>query len=327
MVFLFRDKSVINILFLVILSIAVHFHFLISKPLLIININDGFISLILQKYISTFDSSLLFVIYIISLLIQAVRFNLLLNELKMFQQYGYTVGMTYILLSGFATDWCNISSVLFVNFMLIWLFTKMLKMYNHPNPKTLIFNIGLIVGISIIGYHPIALMILVVLFALGIMRSFKIQEWFILLMGLIVPYYFLASHLFFSNHLNAFVNYLPNFQFVLPTILLNKSFAISIIVLSIALLLGIFYWQQYNSRLVIQLRKNWNTILLMCLVLMLTPFVFKQGGIQSAFLCIVPLSAMISNTFSFPKRFILPNLLFLMMIIAIVYNNWQLIKN
>lgn len=327
MVFLFKDKSVINILFLVILSIGVHFHFLISQPLLIANSNDGFISLILQQYFSKLDTSLLFVIYILSLLIQAVRFNLLLNELKMFQQSGYTVGMTYILLSGFTTVWCSISAVLFANFLLIWLFTKILKMYNHPSPKTLIFNIGIIVGISIIGYHPTALMILVILFSLGIMRSFKIQEWFVLLMGLIIPYYFLGSYLFFNNHLNLFFNYLPKFQFVLPSLQLKTSFTISAIVLAIAFLAGLYNWQQFNSRLVIQLRKNWSTILIMCLVLILAPFIFKQAGVLSAFLCIVPLSAMVSNAFSFPKRFILPNLLFILMIIVVVYNNWQLIKN
>jgi hypothetical protein len=326
-VFLFRDKSVINILFLIILSIGVHFHFLISEPLLITNNNDGYISLILQQYFSKLDTSFLFIIYILSLLIQAVRFNLLLNELKMFQQSAYTVGMTYILLSGFATAWCSISSVLFANFLLIWLFTKMLNMYNHPNPKSLIFNIGLIVGISIIGYHPIALMLLVILFALGIMRSFKIQEWVILLLGLIIPYYFLGAYLFFNNQLNSFTNYLPHFQLVIPSVQFNTSFSISIIVLGIAFLAGLFYWQQYNSRLVIQIRKNWATVLVMCIVLFSAPFFFKQGGIQSVFLCLVPLAAMVSNAFSFPKRFILPNLLFLMMIIVVMYNNWQLIKN
>lgn len=327
MVFLFRDKSVINILFLLILSIGVHFHFLIAKPLLITNGNDGYISLILQQYLSKLDASVLFIIYILSLLIQAVRFNLLLNELKMFQQSGYTVGMTYILLSGFVTVWCGISSVLFANFLLIWLFIKMLKMYNHPNPKTLIFNVGLIVGISIIGYHPIALMISVILFVLSIMRPFKIQEWFILLMGLMIPFYFLGSYLFINDQLTIFFNYLPNFQFVIPSVQINKPFTFSVFVLFIAFLAGLFYWQQYYRRLVIQLRKNWNTILVMFLVLLSAPFVFKQGGIQSAFLCIIPLSAIVSNAFSFPKRFILPNLLFLMMIITIVYNNWQLIKN
>jgi len=326
-VFLFRDKSVINILFLVILSVIVHFHFLISEPLLITNDNDGYISIILQQYFSKLDTSLLFIIYILSLLIQAVRFNLLLSELKMFQQSGYTVGMTYILLSGFTVAWCNISSALFANFLLIWLFTKMLKMYNHPNPKSLIFNIGLIVGISIIGYHPIALMFLILLFSLGVMRSFKIQEWFVLIMGLIIPYYFLASYLFFNNHLNRFFNYLPNIRFGIPSVQLNTSFTVSIIVLALSILAGLFYWQQFNSRLVIQLRKNWNTILLMCFVLLPAPFVFKQAGIQSAFLCLVPLSAMVSNAFSYPKRFFLSNLLFLMMFIAVVYNNWQLIKN
>jgi hypothetical protein len=47
-VFLFRDKSIINVFFLVILSIGIHLHFFVSAPVVVFNDNDGVFSLFLK---------------------------------------------------------------------------------------------------------------------------------------------------------------------------------------------------------------------------------------------------------------------------------------
>jgi hypothetical protein len=62
------------------------------------------------------------------------------------------------------------------------------------------------------------------------------------------------------------------------------------------------------------------------MILLAVPFIFQEAGIQAAFMCIVPMSVFISNAFSFPKRLIFPNLLFWLMLGAVLYNNWQMIK-
>jgi hypothetical protein len=47
MVFLFRDRSDINLLFLVLLSVAVHFHFYFEAPIVIANPTDGLLAYLL----------------------------------------------------------------------------------------------------------------------------------------------------------------------------------------------------------------------------------------------------------------------------------------
>ena len=47
MVFLFRDRSDINVLFLVLLSVAVHFHFYLEPPIVIANPTDGLLAYLL----------------------------------------------------------------------------------------------------------------------------------------------------------------------------------------------------------------------------------------------------------------------------------------
>lgn len=326
MVFLFRDKSVINILFLAMLSLVVHFHLFFQAPVVLASANDGFFAIFLRRWFTGLDSGLLFLIYLLTILVQAIRLNMLLLELKMFQQSGYTVAMSYILLSGLMTQWCAITPALFANFLLIWLFVKITRLFNQANPKNLLFNIGLIIGTTVLCYHPTAIMIIVVLFSLAIIRPFKLQEWFILLIGIILPYYFLGAGLFLNDQLGSITRFLPNPGLVLPVAEAGPPLIVSSSLILLSLLSGIICWQQFNSRLVIQIRKNWSVMLLMGLILLAVPFIFEDAGIQAAFLCLVPMSAFASNAFSYPKRLIFPNLLFFLILGGVLYNNWLVFK-
>ncbi len=327
MVFLFRDKSIINIFFLVILSIAVHAHLFVNAPLVISNTNDGLFSVFLKQYITGFSATTLFILYQVLLLVQAIRLNMVLSDLRMFQNNNYTTAMAYVLLSGVLVQWCSISPALIANFLLIWLFIKLSRLYNHPSPKTLLFNTGLIVGVAVLCYHPTAILILVVLFALAVVRPFNLAEWVILLMGILVPYYFLAAFLFLNDSLTSFKTYLPYLQLNLPLTQWSIPLVVSVSVLVVVLLAALYYWQISNKRMVIQIRKNWGVMMVMLLILLPIPFIFLHAGIESAFMSLVPLGAFAGNVFSYPRRLLLPNLLFWLAAAVILYNNWWFIKN
>lgn len=326
MVFLFRDKSIINILFLVLLSLAVHaYGFSIPIPI-VANDQDGFFASFMNQYLKSTAETTGFFIYITIILIQAIRLNFLLAEQKMFPTSGYTVAMSYVMLTAMIPNWAALTPALIANFLLIWIYIKLTRLYNNPAPKTLLFNIGLLVSLSILCYHPTAILAVVILFALGIMRPFKLQEWFTLLMGVALPFYFLASWLYLTDDLGKLNNYLPRIAIGLPVNQLNNAALIGLIGLALALLAGFFNWQQFNSRLVIQMRKNWAALLVMCLILTAAPFIFFNAGLSSAILCLVPFTAFVSASFSYPKRLLFPNLLFFILVGVIVYNNWHLVK-
>jgi hypothetical protein len=326
-VFLFRDKSIINIFFLVILSIVVHLHFFVNAPLVIYNSNDGVLSVLLHNYISRQPQTVLFLFYHMTVLIQAIRLNMVLNDLRMFQQNNYTTAMAYVLLTGILTQWCSISSALVANFLLIWIFIKLSRLYNHPSPKTLLFNTGLIVGLSVVCYHPTAILILVVLFALAVVRPFSLAEWLVLLMGVLVPYYFLFSWLFISDQTKSFSTFLPSLQFNLPATQWSAPLIAGLSILALVLLTGLYYWQLSNKRMVIQIRKNWGVMAVMLFILLPIPFIFFHAGLESALMALVPLGAFAGNVFSYPRKLILPNILFWLAILVIAYNNWVFLKN
>lgn len=309
------------------LSIAVHVHFFVDAPPVIFNDHDGVFSLFLKNYIRGLSPTLLFILYQAVVLVQAIRLNLVLSDLRMYQNTNYTSAMAYVLLSGMLAQWCSISPALIANFLLIWLFIKLSRLYNHPSPKTLLFNTGLIVGLSVVGYHPTAILILVVLFALAVVRPFNLAEWVILLMGILVPYYFLAAALFLKDELHTFQSYLPYLRWNLPAAKWDAPLIVSLSVLVLMLLAGLYCWQVSNKRMVIQIRKNWGVMVVMLLILLPIPFIFLNAGIESAFMSLVPLGAFAGNAFSYPRRLILPNILFWLAAAVIGYYNWWLITH
>jgi hypothetical protein len=325
-VFLFRDKSIINIVFLVLLGLLVHMHGFTTPITVVANNQDGWFAYLLNQYLKEGIHIAGFFIYISVVLLQSIRLNFLLAEQKMFPNSGYTVAMSYLLLTGLLPQWTAISPALMANFLLIWIYIKLTRLYNHPAPKTLLFNIGLLVSITILCYHPTAILIMVVMFALGIMRPFKLQEWFTLLMGIALPYYFLASWLYLNDELAIIGQFLPNMEMAVPVKQLTKLEFVALSTLAFVLLVGFFSWQQFNSRLVIQMRKNWSSLLVMCFILTAVPFIFENAGLNAGILCLVPFTAFVSASFSNPKRLLFPNFLFFLLIGVIMYNNWYLVK-
>lgn len=305
---------------------AVHAHLLFTPIAVLQTGEDGLISICLQQFIVGLNPTLLFIIYQLIILLQAIRINLFLEEYRMFPQAGYTAAMAYVLLTAIFKEWCAISSALIANSLLIWMLMKLARLYNQQSPKTVLFNIGFIMGLSIMAYHPIAMMVLVLLFSLGIMRAFQLQEWFVLLMGILLPFYFLIAWLYVHDTPQTFLNYLPKFHFnnrLFP--IQEKLLIASGLVFIVAIITGLFFWQQFNSRLVIQMRKNWSVLLITLLIIAVSPFIFWHAGVTTFLMTAVPASAFVGAAFSYPRRLILPNLLFWLLIAVIVLNNLQLI--
>ncbi|MFZ9302922.1 MAG: hypothetical protein ACO239_06095, partial [Sediminibacterium sp.] len=99
MVFLFRDRSDINILFIIVLSFALHFHNWITPPMVIANESDGFLAYLLIHYIRPLPGIVLIFLFQLLIISQALRLNVLLSQLKMFQQISYLPAFVYVLLT------------------------------------------------------------------------------------------------------------------------------------------------------------------------------------------------------------------------------------
>jgi len=320
-VFLFKDRSDINLIFLVLLSLGLHFHVWLHPPLVIANESDGFLAYLLIHFVKPLPSIALIVLFQLIILSQAIRLNILLSKFKMFQQISYLPAFTYIILTGLFPYWDVISSGLVANSLVIWILVKLLRLYDQNQPKTLEFNIGLIVGLSILLYEPIAILIPVVLFALIIIRPFKFSEWLVLIMGILMPFYFIFTYVFLWGQLADFRHFLPKLDWKNPLVKPELNVILSLLVMGVQLIAGFFYWQQEQSRFIIQVRKYWGVLLLVLLLTLFQPILFSVQALYASAIVITPLACFISFGYGTPKRLYLPNLLFWSAMAVIVYNH------
>ena len=321
MVFLFKDKSDFNLIFLLLLSVAVHFHVWMQPPIIIANESDGLLSYLLLHYIQPLPPLVLIVLFHTIILSQSIRLNILLSNFKMFQQISYVPAFTYIILTAMFPYWDVISAGLIANSLVIWILVKLLRLYEQSQPKTLEFNIGLIVGISIILHEPIAILIAVVLFALLFIRPFKLAEWLVLIMGILLPFYFIFTYVFLTGNINDFRQFLPKLDWKNPLVQPSFNIILALIVMGLQLIAGFFYWNEQRARFIIQVRKYWGVFFLLLILTFFQPILFSVQGLYASAIVIAPLASFISFAFATPKRLLIPNLLFWAGAAVIVYNH------
>jgi len=320
-VFLFKDRSDFNLIFLLLLSVALHFHVLMQPPIIVANESDGLLSYLLLHYIQPLPPLVLIVLFHTIILSQAIRLNIFLSNFKMFQQISYIPAFTYIILTAMFPYWDVISAGLIANSLVIWILVKLLRLYEQSQPKTLEFNIGLIVGISIILHEPIAILIAVVLFALLIIRPFKLAEWLVLIMGILLPFYFIFTYVFLTGNINDFRQFLPKLDWKNPLVQPSFNIILALIVMGVQLIAGFFYWNEQQTRFIIQVRKYWGVLFLLLILTFFQPILFSVQGLYASAIAIAPLASFISFAYATPKRLLIPNLLFWAGAAVIVYNH------
>ncbi|HWB25433.1 MAG TPA: hypothetical protein VG738_08125 [Chitinophagaceae bacterium] len=320
MVSIFKEKSTSAVFGLVFLAIALHAFFLYRSPEIITTADDGLLYLILNP-LKQLSPVFLTLLYYILVLVQALRINHVLNDVRMYQKSSFTASLGYIVLTAMLPAWNNISAALVANSFIIWLLFRIVKLYNTPQPKALVYNIGLITGSLALLFYPALFIIPVIFFALGVTRPFRLNEWFVLLLGIITPPYFYAVYLFLTSQAAPSRAFFAVFK-------VEKIFpgnpTITAIALGMAGLLfiaGVFTWQAQNNRLQIQVRKMWSVLFIMLLLLVPCVLFMQAAWPNALLLACVPGAAFAGNTFLYSKR-LLGALFFWLALAVVVYVNW-----
>lgn len=231
---------------------------------------------------------------------QAVYFNKLVNDQRIMQRYHYLTGMSYLLITSLFAEWNVLSSPLIINSLLIWVWAKMSGLYNNPNPKAALFNIGIAIGVSTFFYFPSLAFAALIIFGLALTRPFKLAEWLIALFGIITPYYFLLAIVFLTDKWKGY--HLPGFAVTYPVFNQSRWAYAAILIVLFTSIIGIFYIQQNFRRQLIQARKSWNLVFLYLMVALFIPFVNATHTFDYWILCAVPLSAFSAAAFLYPSR-------------------------
>lgn len=297
----FRANNPYNNFLLFLYALVLRFPMFLGNTEPVSSSVDGFLyDLITRKIenITAFPAAALLAFFLV--LSQALMLNHLVNRYRMMQKSNYLTGMSYLLISSLFTEWYRLSSVMMVSSFLIWALSRLSDINTNPNPRTTIFNIGMLIGISAFFYYPAVFFLVFIFLGLAFSRPFRIQEWLLATLGLIAPYYFLIAVLFLRGRLD--LPSIPAFSLNLPNIDHRTYVLIAVILITIAVLAGVYFVNQNMRRQIVQTRKNWNLVFFYLLLAILLAFFNPAHEFGYFFLAIVPLSMLTGAAFLYPDK-------------------------
>ena len=232
-----------------------------------VNEGDNYIFNIIVKFLESFTTNPLFFSFLAFLLLfkQAILLNRIGNSIRLLPKSNFLIGMSYILITSLVHEWNLFSAPLLVNSILIWIWYRLSSVYNHPRPKTAIFNVGMLVGLLPLIYSPAVVFLLFLMFALILTRPVRITEWLVGLLGFTTPYYFLFVVLFLANQWS-WHKVIPEISFHLPKLPASLWITGGISFMVIPFLIGAWYVQTNLGKMLIQMRKSWSLLLMLLIV-------------------------------------------------------------
>lgn len=271
---------------------------------------------IIKPFLDSYPSGYFIISYSL-LFTQAVSFNQLITSRRLMQKPNYLPAMSYLLVTSFFSEWNQLSAPLIVSSILIWVWSKISNLNNNQHPKSTLYNIGIAIGICSFLYLPSLVFTLLIILSLTITRPPRAAEWFINIAGVLTPWYFLAAWLFLNNNLYSF--HLTALGFSYPVYHLKKPELTGVFLIILLTIIGGFFVQSVSSKQILQVRKNWQLLLLYLIIALAISFINHINEVQYWLLAMVPVSAFIACAFYYPRIKWIPRILHWVMVGFVLY--------
>ncbi len=260
------------------------------------------------------------IIALLLLFIEAIILNFTVSNNKLTKKNTFACAFIYFLLMSFSPDLLTLHPVLIANFFLILALNMVFKIYGKRDAFAEVFNASFLISIASFFYFPAIFFILLIWLSFLVYRLQTWHEFVISILGLILPYIFLASYYFWIDKLGFFVDMYLSFFYNPESIVFNYNTfeSVSIGFITILLFFSIInFLFRYNENL-ISIRKKIAVIILLLLVSILS-LIYANGLCKfNESIIFIPVSVLITFYLSFVKRKFWAKTIFTLLILSIV---------
>ncbi|WP_226189745.1 hypothetical protein [Hymenobacter nitidus] len=144
------------------------------------------------------------ILALLLLLFQALRLNLVLNRADVHPDRGYVAALTYLLLASVTTDLDTLSPLLLGHTFVVIALSALLPTSREGYDNRRLFRAGFLIGVAALCYLPLALFLLVGLFAVIIFAANSFRSFLLLVCGFLFPYAAVGTFFLYTESL-------PNF--------------------------------------------------------------------------------------------------------------------
>ena len=326
MVGIFKQKNPGNAIILLVYSVILKFPIFLYPVSPVMHEGDNYIYKGILSFLSplTKTAPVLFSFFAFILLFaQATLLNRIANSIKLFPRPNYLVAMSYILVTSVMIEWSYFSAPLLVNTIMIWVWYRLIGLYNSNNPKTSVYNVAVFIGALPLMYSPSIAFVFLLMMALLITRPFHITEWMVALLGLVTPYYFLIGYLYLTDQW-ALSKVIPSVSFYLPKLPASLWITGGIICLVLPFLFGGYFVQHNLNKMLIHVRKSWSLLLVFLISSLLIILILRGKNYLHWMLIAVPICTFHAAAYYyFARRSVALLFHWLIFIYAIVLNYYS----
>lgn len=317
----FRSTHFINLLMLP-LVLLVMWVFVLPKPE-ISNTENAF-PLFLYAFQQLRDQRIVMLIVSLALIVmQAFFLTEVINRQGVLREASHLPALLYVVLMSCFPEQLSFNPLLFANFFIIIFLNSIFNFFRSETAVFEVFDAGLFIGIGALFYWPCLFLFPIIWAGLYVLRPFELREWIASIVGVFLPFLFFGTLLYWFNilSLNSLIAMLEPFYNVQFSTAYNGTYIILFVILLIILLASLFrFSRDLNTFAKVRTRKFLAIIVWFFLFAGLSYLVsVKRTMISLSFLAI-PLSVIISNYFLSLKNQILAELIFLLLLAAVIYN-------
>jgi hypothetical protein len=322
---LFKQKSPANFIALLFFGVLIKLPAFFNPHIPDHSKTDGVLYTELLKLLKSGHAWVYPLLAYLLIFLQAVILTRFVNNQRMMAKPNWFPGMAYMLITSLFSEWNYFSAPLIVNTFLLFILSALFKIYNRPDAKGAIFNIGLALGIASLLFFPSITFLFWILVALMLMRPFKLNEWVLCIVGVTAPYYFYAVWLFISDNWGWRILF-PGFSVKMPVLQQSAWLAGSAFLLVMPFLIGGYYVQENLRKVLIQVRKGWSLLLLYIFGAIFIPFVNGTGTLENWVIAAIPFAAFHACMYLYSSLRIVPLLIFWLTVAFVLgyqYGGWQ----
>lgn len=320
---LFKNKNPLEYVFLLFYTFA-FYSILFFKSDLKPVVEYSFLSNLLNIDLSLIPRNYLILLSIVMAYIQIVLFFGMIRKYGLTNDQSLISAFIYITLTGFYPGMIIISPSSISFFILIFAIYNLFLTYDIEFPLQKFFFVSLYIGIGSLYYAPLCIFLLFLIVALPALKTPTIREFLIIIIGFLLPFYFLALYFVMTDHIQTFyqmiLENIPgsyNIQFE-GNILLMIPLIYAVILFLLSFMKYFFQSGSRTIRIII-----YNRILITCIVFSAAAFVIIPANRwHIGPYILAPVSVYIGNMLADDSRKIFNQVAFSLLLLVAIFSEY-----
>lgn len=256
------------------------------------------------------------------LLLEAYMWNGFINKQGLLKQTNYFPAVFYIFLCSCRPVLISVYPTLIASLFLILAFKRLAGSYKKENALSEAFDAGIFIGIASLLYFPVAIFVVFLWIGLLTIRSLIWREWVVSLIGFVLPFGFVLAYysVFYSPETFWFDNLVSAVgKHPATPVLAWQQIALAG-ALGIIILISFFVFLTHFSDNIVKNQKLSALMVWFACFSAATVIISPERDARSLTLLALPLSFIFSRYFLRAKSRVFPQLLFILLLAAIVIN-------